>query len=138
MNPNPAQTPAGGSPPTVVSPDFEWHVVGLHWPREDLHARVDARTESMYAGGLVEETRSLIQRYGPDLPILRTMGYAEAARVLSGEWALPTAVERTKIATHRLIRMQAAWFRADDPRIQWVPGADVDAVVAAAVSAVAR
>ena len=50
---------------------------------------------------------------------------------MSGEWDLPTAIERTKIATHRLIRMQATWFRRDDPRIRWVPGGDLDAVAAA-------
>ena len=95
----------------------------------------------MYAAGLVEEARGLLERYAPDLPAMRTIGYAEAARVVSGEWDLPTAIERTKIATHRLIRMQAAWFRADDPRIQWLPGGDLEAVgdaVEAAATALVR
>jgi tRNA dimethylallyltransferase len=119
----------------VVSPDFSWHAVGLEWSREALHARADARTEEMYASGLVEETRGLLERYDRDLPSMRTIGYAEAARVVSGEWDVPTAIERTKIATHRLIRMQAAWFKPDDPRIEWVSGDDLDAVVAAVEAA---
>jgi tRNA dimethylallyltransferase len=102
-----------------------------------LHARADARVEAMYAAGLVEETRALLTRYPADLPALRTIGYAEAARVVSGEWDLATAVARTKIATHRLIRMQAAWFRADDPRIQWLPGDDLEAVADAVEAAAA-
>jgi tRNA dimethylallyltransferase len=119
----------------AVPPDFSWHAVGLEWSREALHARADARTEAMYAAGLVEETRGLLTRYDRDLPAMRTIGYAEAARVVSDEWDLATAMERTKIATHRLIRMQAAWFRAGDPRIEWVPGDDLDAVVGAVEAA---
>jgi tRNA dimethylallyltransferase len=82
----------------------------------------------MYANGLIDETRQLLARYPADLPAFQTIGYAEAARLLSGEWDLDTAIERTKIATHRLIRMQATWFRRDDPRIQWLPGHDRQAV----------
>lgn len=127
----------GAVAPRAVPPDFPWRIVGLEWERAELHARADARVESMYAGGLVEETRALLERYPADLPAMRTIGYAEAARVVTGEWDLPTAIERTKIATHRLIRMQAAWFRSDDPRIEWVPGHDVEAVAGAVETAAA-
>ncbi len=127
---------SGGTRGTVVPPDFTWHVIGLSWPREVLHRRADLRVESMYAAGLVEETRALLEQYPADLPALRTIGYAEAIRHLRGEWDLATAIERTKIATHRLIRMQAAWFHVDDPRIQWVPGSDLEAVARAVAAAV--
>jgi tRNA dimethylallyltransferase len=113
-------------------PDFEWHVLGLDWPREELHRRADARAAAMYAGGLLEETRALIERYGRDLPALSTIGYAEAVRILDGEWDLATALERTCIETHRLIRMQSTWFSRDDPRIEWVPGDDLEAFARAA------
>jgi tRNA dimethylallyltransferase len=128
---------AGAAVEAPSAPDFSWHAVGLDWPREALHARADARVERMYADGLVEETRGLLERYPGDLPAFQTIGYAEAARVVSGEWDVETAVERTKIATHRLIRMQAAWFRHDDARIEWMDGADIEAVMAA-VEAAAR
>ena len=119
----------------AVPPDFTSRVIGLHWPREVIHARADARTEAMYATGLVEETRDLLTQYSSGLPALRTIGYAEAARVVSGEWDVPTAIARTKIATHRLIRMQAAWFRADDPRIDWLSGAGIEAAALAVEAA---
>ena len=80
-----------------MPPDFAWHAVGLEWSREALHARADVRTEAMYASGLVDETRGLLERHHADLPAMRTIGYAQAARVVSGEWDLPTAIERTKI-----------------------------------------
>jgi tRNA dimethylallyltransferase len=128
---------AGGASPAAPAPavDLTSHVVGLDWPRDQLHARADARVERMYAAGLVAETCALLERYPGGLPAFDSIGYAEAARVVSGEWDLATAVERTKIATHRLIRMQATWFRRADPRIEWVPGADLDAVVRAVEAA---
>lgn len=112
-------------------PGFTWHIVGLRWPRAALHARADARVRAMFEAGLVEETRSLVARHGRGYPALESIGYREALAVLDGEYGVEEAVRRTCIATHRLIRMQAAWFREDDARIEWVEGADVDAAVAA-------
>ena len=79
-----------------VSPEWSWQAVGLDWPREALYGRSDARSERMYAAGLVEETRDLIARYGSDFDALRSIGYDEAARVVAGDWDVATALERTR------------------------------------------
>ncbi len=121
-------------PLTPRDPGFTWAVVGLRWPREALHARADARVEAMFAAGLVEETRGVVERHGRGYPALDSIGYREALAVLDGECDTAEAVRRTKIATHRLIRMQATWFRDDDPRIEWVDGSNL----AAAVDAIER
>jgi len=105
-------------------PDFTWSIVGLEWPRDELHERVDRRAEEMYATGLVAETKNLIERYGRDTRALQTIGYAQAAHVVEGHWPLDRAIARTKIETHRLIRMQGNWFSREDPRIRWVDGRD--------------
>jgi tRNA dimethylallyltransferase len=118
-----------------VAPEFAWRAVGLRWPREALYARADARVERMYAGGLIEETRALVAAHGREFEALRSIGYTEALQALDGSLTEAEAIARTKTATHRLIRMQDTWFRADDERIAWVDGADEDAVVAAVVRA---
>jgi len=112
-----------------------WRIFGLDWQREALHSRADSRVEAMYAAGLVEETRALLDRYAPDLPALSSIGHAEAARVVRGEWTIEEAIARTKIETHRLIRMQATWFRRDDDRITWLEGSDLEATVEAVEAA---
>lgn len=116
-------------------PDFQWHAVGLRWPREELYARADRRVERMYRDGLVEETRALIEAHGRDFEALRSIGYAEALHVIDGDWETQEAVERTKTATHRLIRMQGTWFRDDDSRIEWIDGSDALAAAAAVEAA---
>ena len=45
-------------------------------------------------------------------------------RYLEGQEGIDEAMERTKIATHRLIRAQDQWFRRDDRRITWVRDAN--------------
>jgi tRNA dimethylallyltransferase len=89
----------------------------------------------MYAAGLVEETRALIECYGDSFPALSSIGYAEAAQVVAGEWDVETAIARTQTETHRLLRLQARWFRDDDERIQWIDGAGLGDVVAAVEAA---
>lgn len=117
------------------APKWSWSAIGLDWSREDLYRRADKRAAAMYRDGLVDETRGLIERFGPTIEPLRSMGYAEAARVVAGDWDVPSALERTRFETHRLIRMQATWFRRDDPRIEWRPGSARSEVVAAVESA---
>ena len=118
-------------------PDFDWCAIGIAWPREALYRRADERVERMYAAGLVAETASLVESHGTAFDALKSIGYAEAARVVGGEWDERTAVEHTKAQTHRLIRTQATWFRADDARIEWCDGSDPDAVARAVVAAAA-
>ena len=132
-------------PSSATPPGFAWGAVGLAWPREALYARADARVERMYSGrlvagggvsgGLVAETRALVERYGRDFEALTSIGYAEALRMVDGEWTLREAIERTQTQTHRLIRAQASWFRAGDERIDWRDGAKLDLVADAVVTA---
>jgi tRNA dimethylallyltransferase len=117
-------------------PGFDWRVVGMQWSRDALHRRADERVEAMFASGLLEETRALVDRHGRTFEAIRSIGYREALAVLDGEMTRAQAIERTKIETHRLVRMQANWFREDDPRIHWVPGEDLEAVVQAVLAGV--
>ena len=45
-------------------PASQAKVFVLSWPREELHRRIDARVEQMFAAGLVEEVRGLMAKYG--------------------------------------------------------------------------
>ncbi len=64
-------------------PEFESRVLVLDPGRERLRAAVEERTEAMLAGGLVEETRRLLERY-PDARPLAAIGYRQAAAVVRG------------------------------------------------------
>jgi tRNA dimethylallyltransferase len=88
---------------------------------EELKRRIRKRSADLFARGLVEEVRGLWERgYGPELPALRSIGYLEAGRVLSGERSLAEALEDVVRATERFAKRQRTWFRgeADAVRIR--------------------
>ncbi|HEX5141339.1 MAG TPA: tRNA (adenosine(37)-N6)-dimethylallyltransferase MiaA [Dehalococcoidia bacterium] len=101
--------------------DAEVLVLGLRLPREELYARLDARTDAMFAAGLVEEVQSLrAAGKGETQPVRGGVGYKEVSAYLDGDYDLAEAVRRMKNANHRLVRRQNAWFKEDDARIRWV------------------
>lgn len=107
------------------TPDFEFLLFGVDVPRDVLYPRVDRRVDAMFEGGLVDETQALLAAGVPaGAPAMSSIGYGETVRFLRGELTLDEARDRTKIATHRLIRSQDQWFRRDDRRITWVRDAD--------------
>jgi tRNA dimethylallyltransferase len=114
---------ATGQPVPLLSnrpPDAHSIVIGLKWSREILFDRADRRVEWMFQTGLVEEAMALAETYGDASEGFRAIGYREALSVGKGELTVDAAVERTKTTTHKLIRSQSGWFRADDSRIKWL------------------
>jgi tRNA dimethylallyltransferase len=106
---------------TKERPHYETCVLGLQLDRRALHARIDARVDAMIAAGLVGEVRGLIAAgYGCELPSMSGIGYRQICEHLAGACTLAEAVARIKTETHRLARMQHAWFKPADPRINWL------------------
>ena len=59
-------------------PQHQTKVFVLSWPRDELHARIDARVEQMFAAGLVDEVRGLSSRYGTlSRTAMQAVGYQE-------------------------------------------------------------
>jgi len=87
------------------------------------------RSARLFASGLVAEVRSLWKRgYGPDLPAMHSIGYPEAARVVSGEWSEEQALEALVRATERFAKRQRTWFRAEAKAVWIDPRSDADFV----------
>ena len=101
-------------------PGYRSLLIGLTLPRPKLYARIDARIESMFANGLVEETQALAAKgYDWNLPALSAIGYKQTGMYLRGEIDLDEAKRMIKHDTRRFVRQQANWFKADDPQIHW-------------------
>ncbi len=89
----------------------DWKILELGLDRENLKERILFRTKNMFSSGIIEETQSLISRYGPDLPILETIGYREARNVLNNHFTIEKAVEFTSTKTIQFAKRQKTWFR---------------------------
>ena len=106
-------------------PGFVPVIVGVRRPREELHARIDARVDAMMAAGWLDEVRGLLAAgYGPELPSFSSHGYRELAAHLAGEITLDEALARARSGARRFVRAQGGWFKAADPRISWADGED--------------
>ena len=100
-------------------------VLGVGMERRKLFARADARVDRMVLLGFAAEVRALMDGgYEPFLPSMSSIGYREMYAHVRGECDLATAVEKTKVETHRLIRRQHTWFRPSDDRIAWIDGTE--------------
>lgn len=95
--------------------------LGLAPPRALLYDRINQRAAMMFDIGLVEETRSLIARYGPDCRPFTSLGYAEAAAILRNELTLEAAVTQAQQGHRNYAKRQGTWFRRE-PNIQWLQG----------------
>jgi len=92
---------------------YQASLLALDPPRAELHARIDARVEEMFAGGLLDEARALLARRGGELPARLPIGYAEAVAVVRGELARGEAVRRVQVAHRRYARRQVIWLRRE-------------------------
>lgn len=91
--------------------------------RPKLTQALDARVEAMYKAGLVEETRSLLERYPAASRPFGTIGYKEAAAVVRGELALADAIAETKRRTRAYAKRQMTWLRSER-NVHWVQTAE--------------
>jgi tRNA dimethylallyltransferase len=105
---------------TKEEPPFEPRMLALNLSRAALYERIDARVDSILAGGWGHEVESLLAAGNTsDLPAFSSAGYREVAQLLAGVLSMEQVAEKAKTATHRLARSQANWFRAGDERISW-------------------
>jgi tRNA dimethylallyltransferase len=97
-------------------------LIGLHVEREVLHKRIEQRVEQMYASGLLDEARGLIE-LNLSQTALQAIGYAEAFAVLNNEMTMEEAKEKTTIRTRQLAKRQMTWFR-NQLSVHWINTAE--------------
>jgi tRNA dimethylallyltransferase len=118
------------------APRYEAFVIFLDRPREELYARIRARTDAMLARGLVEETRALLARWGPGVRAMGAVGYHEVRQHLEGTIAeadLPRAITK---ATQIYTRRQRTWWGKDEVGHRGAPDdALADTALAARIEA---
>ena len=99
--------------------------IGLNPHRQQLYNRLNRRAASMFAAGLVDETRSLLDRYGP-LKALDSLGYRQAMAVIGGMLTLEAAIEAAQQGHRNYAKRQLTWFRRE-PDVHWITGFGDDA-----------
>ena len=114
------------------TPEMAALKIGLTVERPELVRRLDERVESMYRSGLVEETRTLLERFPRSARPFGSIGYREAAAVVAGEITVSAAIEETRRRTRAYAKRQMTWLRSER-NMHWVDAADRQRALAAAV-----
>jgi tRNA dimethylallyltransferase len=106
--------------------------LALDMERKQLGAMLDARVEAMFRGGLIEETRALLERYSATARPFGTIGYREAAAVVRGELSEADALAETRRRTRAYAKRQRTWLRAER-NVHWLDGSDREQAFAKAL-----
>lgn len=104
----------------MSTPNFEPFYIGLLTARQTLYSRINQRTNIMWKNGLLEETKSILDKgYPPDLNSLNTVGYKECIALLRNEISEKVAIEKIKQHTRNYAKRQMTWFRKI-PDVHWI------------------
>ncbi|MEV7973075.1 tRNA (adenosine(37)-N6)-dimethylallyltransferase MiaA [Cellulomonas sp. NPDC089187] len=116
-----------GRPYSANLPGHDYHrpavQIGLDCDRAELDRRIALRVDRMWAAGLVEEVRGLLDGGGIGRTASRAVGYAEVLAALRGEITEQEARAQVQAGTRRLARKQMGWF-GRDPRVHWLDALD--------------
>jgi tRNA dimethylallyltransferase len=92
--------------------------IGLNPPRRALYERLNRRCAEMFAAGLVEETRSLLIRFG-QVKALDSLGYRQALAVIDGTISEEAAIAAAQQGHRNYAKRQMTWFRRE-PDVHWI------------------
>lgn len=84
--------------------------------REKLYEIINERTKKMIGLGLVEEAKTLYEKYGFVSP-MRTIGYKEMVSYFEGEYSLEMTIEKIQQHSRNLAKRQLTWFRKEEDAI---------------------
>lgn len=92
------------------SPIYPVRFFGLSKEREEVYRSCDARVEKMFAQGLLEENRSLFEKYGYTPHAFQAIGVKETIPYFKGEASLEETKELIKLNTRHYVKRQLTFF----------------------------
>lgn len=102
-------------------PEFDYKVYAINWEREELYNRINKRVDLMIEAGLIEEVKSLIDKYSEFPTAMQGLGYKEVVQYLEGKYTKEEMTEKIKQETRRYAKRQLTWFRRNKQTI-WLQG----------------
>ena len=95
-----------------IKPDWEWTFSKPILAREDIYKRIEQRVLMMLESGLIEETQSLLQRFGKNVPAINTIGYRHVVEYLEASKNFEEMRDSLTQDTRRFAKRQETLFRS--------------------------
>ncbi|MBR0440203.1 MAG: tRNA (adenosine(37)-N6)-dimethylallyltransferase MiaA [Bacilli bacterium] len=83
--------------------------------REELYENINQRVDKMFALGLVEEVKSLLNKYDLSLTAKAAIGYKEVIDYLNGQMSLDDCKELIKKRSRNYAKRQVTFFKNQFP-----------------------
>lgn len=98
---------------------YSFALLGIFPGWEELKVRIRERHTNMFKDSLLPEMTELRHEYGASLPLLSTLNYLQAGKVLDNLLPLPEAIEENIRVNMRYARRQMSWWRGRK-EIEWI------------------
>jgi tRNA dimethylallyltransferase len=93
--------------------------IGIAPGKKELYDKIDLRVDMMMSMGFIDEVEKLrYMGYSPQLPSMRSIGYAEINDFLDGFLSYKDAVDKIKVSTKKYAKRQMTWFQRNK-KISW-------------------
>lgn len=100
---------------------YNYKVFAIDYDREKLYERINKRVDIMIEKGLVEEVKTLLEKYTEFPTAMQGLGYKEVKQYLDGELNKEEMIEKIKQESRRYAKRQFTWFRKNKQTI-WING----------------
>ena len=87
--------------------------------RDDLYAKINTRVDQMLENGLIDEVKTLLDKYNLSLTAKAAIGYKEVIDYLSGKFSLEDCAELIKKRTRNYAKRQVTFFKHQLPCIEF-------------------
>lgn len=105
---------------TKAEPRWPVFKIGLHWDREVLYDRLDARAVHQFENGLIEETQNITKKYPAITRSAWTsFGYQEVQAYLAGEMTYEQALTLNQKRNRNYAKRQLTWWRGRED-VHWI------------------
>lgn len=97
---------------TKNNPQYDAKIFVLERDRQSLYQMIDLRVDKMVQGGLVDEVKGLVEKYGIcQNSAFQAIGYKEIIQYLQGNCTLEEAIDLIKINTRHYAKRQISYFK---------------------------
>lgn len=101
---------------------YQFDIYAIHFDRPILYERINRRVDLMLENGLIEEVKSLYQKYGESiLTGAQAIGYKEVIDYLKGSISKEEMIDKIKMESRRYAKRQITWFKKIE-NITWLDG----------------
>lgn len=99
----------------INKPVYNFIIIGLNAPREEIYKRIDNRVEEMFENGIVEEAKKLCNLKN----FTNIIGYRELNEYFNNNINLDEAKELIKKNTRHYAKRQLTWYKNQFNDIKW-------------------